>query len=206
MDVDTDGRELLARSLAGDREALAQLYRRYQPVVFGFLLHQHGVSNCHDLEDVTQQVFLSMLSASEPADAPNVSACDGQRRRDDGAATTSLVRLAERLVGNQRRADRRRRLREVGPWVPPIDDDAMAALERRERQSEVRRAVAELPADQRQAIELVCLRSVTLSEAALMIGSSPEAVRGRCRRAKQRLAKMLGHMAVEGRDSVAERK
>src|ERR1700752_925356 len=51
--------ELLRQMLAGDEDALAQLYRRRQAVVFRFALQMSGSKSI--AEDVTQEVFLFLM-------------------------------------------------------------------------------------------------------------------------------------------------
>jgi RNA polymerase sigma-70 factor (ECF subfamily) len=52
--------DAIRRATAGDAEGLTYLYRRYAPGVYGYV--RQIVSNEHDAEDVTQQVFLKLVT------------------------------------------------------------------------------------------------------------------------------------------------
>lgn len=52
--------DAIRRASAGDAEGLAYLYRRYAPGVYGYV--RQIVSNDQDAEDVTQQVFLKLVT------------------------------------------------------------------------------------------------------------------------------------------------
>src|SRR5678816_285790 len=56
---DCSDNELLRQMLAGDEEALAQLYRRRQASVYRFALQMSGSTSI--AEDVTQEVFLFLM-------------------------------------------------------------------------------------------------------------------------------------------------
>src|SRR5438270_11776960 len=51
--------DLLQLMLSGDREALAQLYRRRQSNVYGFALQMSGAREV--AEDITQEVFMVLM-------------------------------------------------------------------------------------------------------------------------------------------------
>ena len=56
---DLSDNDLLRQMLAGDEEALAQLYRRRQASVYRFALQMSGSKSI--AEDVTQEVFLFLM-------------------------------------------------------------------------------------------------------------------------------------------------
>ena len=50
---------LLRRMIAGDEDAFTSLYRRKHPAIYRFALHMSG--NCAVAEDVTQEVFMTLI-------------------------------------------------------------------------------------------------------------------------------------------------
>lgn len=50
---------LLRRMIAGDEDAFTQLYYRRHPAIYRFALHMSG--NCSVAEDVTQEVFMTLI-------------------------------------------------------------------------------------------------------------------------------------------------
>ena len=51
-----DEDDLIARARQGDREAFADLYQRYLPMIYAYV--RARVFDDHDAEDLTEQVFL----------------------------------------------------------------------------------------------------------------------------------------------------
>jgi len=87
MDSDADAEALLnARFAAGDEEALADVYRRWSPVVFTLALRSLGDRS--DAEDVTQRTFVSAWTSRSNYDA--------QR----GRLSTWLVAIARRRIAD----------------------------------------------------------------------------------------------------------
>lgn len=87
MDSDADAEALLnARFVAGEEEALADVYRRWSPVVFTLALRSLGDRS--DAEDVTQRTFVSAWTSR--------SSYDAQRAR----LSTWLVAIARRRIAD----------------------------------------------------------------------------------------------------------
>ncbi|WP_344255944.1 RNA polymerase sigma factor [Terrabacter carboxydivorans] len=117
-DPDVESAELAARLRGGDREALAEMYRRWAPLVHTIALRSLGARE--DAEDVVQQVF--------------VSAWHGRAtlRPDRGSPVAWLVGITKHRVADVRtqRFRTHRNLQalasEAATQPPPVDDSDLA--------------------------------------------------------------------------------
>lgn len=172
-------RELLARHVAGDREAFEELVRRHRDRLWAVALRTLG-----DPEDAADALQDALLSAYRSA----------ATYRGDAAVTTWLHRVVVNAC-----LDRVRR-RAVRPTVPLPDDDAGApasprdAMSDRETSLEVAAALATLPAEQRAALVLVDVHGYPVDEVARILGCAPGTVKSRCARGRARLFPLLAHL------------
>lgn len=159
------------------RQALAELYRRYVAAVHTMLRRLDSSLSGQDCEDLTQQVFLEVWQ-------------NPGRFRGDCGVLHYLVRIAANLLSKHRRGTSRRTRREADTSGAG-QDDGQESLRYLETADLVRSAMANLPADQRQAVDLVYVHGHTVSEAAAIVGCSPAALRKRLHRGKMFLLKRL---------------
>jgi RNA polymerase sigma-70 factor (ECF subfamily) len=147
--------DLAARLVAGDPDALREAYRTYAPAVFGLalrILHDNTLA-----EDVTQDVFVRLWTQPHRYDPIR-----GPLRSFLLAITHS--RAVERIRSEEsqrRRADAVARLAAHNV----LDDPATVVSASRDGVA-VRRALAELPEDQRSAIELAYFEGLSYREVA----------------------------------------
>jgi len=166
---------------SGKRTALAELYRRYyRPLVLS-VGRIHQGTRLEDQEDVAQAVF--------------VEVSEGRwRHRGQTTVLGHLVRRARcRLVDQHRstQAMLRRGQRLAQEGLRDCGPDVLATLTLRERQEQVRLALAELPRGQRQPIELIDLRGMTAPEAADVLELPLTTVKKRRQRGWNRLRQTL---------------
>lgn len=81
-----DESDLNARFIAGDEAALAEVYRRWSPVVFSLALRSLGDRT--DAEDVTQRTFVSAWSSRNSFD------------RSKARLSTWLITIARRRIAD----------------------------------------------------------------------------------------------------------
>lgn len=167
---------LLDRMDRGDADALAVLYDRYAPRVLGLTTRILG--DADEAEDVLQEVFLQVWRAPRRFDPSR------------GALLTWLLVLARsRAIDRLRSLRRRGRDRHVDvaaaalPSGQNVERDAEASQEG----AAVRRALADLPAEQRRALELAYFDGYTQTEIAELTGTPLGTVKTRLRQGMMKL-------------------
>lgn len=167
MRTETSDDELLA---GGDAGAFAKLYARRHPLIRAYLRRRLGAHPDLVL-DLVAETFARALERRDQFDP------------ERGPASAWLIGIARNLLLDAAREGRvadvsRRRL---GMERIVVDD---AQLERVESESvcELERALEELPADQREAIERHVLRDEPYAAIAVGIGRSEQVVRKRVSR------------------------
>jgi len=173
-----------AAQAGGDagREALAELYRRhYEPLVRLLACVDRELALA-DREDIAQAVFIEVW--------------EGRLSHDGrGPLLSHLLRRARGRVANRYRAQQTRRdheRRQGRDGQAEGERDGLAELTRRERQAQVRIALAELAEGQRRAIELIDLKGMKATAAAALLDESVAAVKKRRQRGWERLREGLG--------------
>lgn len=174
---DTD----LLRSVArGDEQALAAIYDRYRLILFGLILRI--LHDRQEAEDVLQEAFLQVWRRATDFDESR------------GRAFTWLVTIARsRALDRLRSLGSRAKLADevVAHSLGDAAGDAAADALRSEQGVIVRRALAELPEEQRQALFLAYFEGLTQSEIADRLGDPLGTVKTRMRSGLIRLRELL---------------
>jgi RNA polymerase sigma-70 factor (ECF subfamily) len=167
---------LLRLSNAGQQEAFVELYRRRKTQVYRFAFHMSGSANL--AEEVTQEVFMSLIRNSETFDAARGTLIAYLY----GIARNHVLRILER--------DR--------PYVaiehdsvPSNEDTPLGDLTRSETIESVRQAVLSLPANYREAVVLCDLQEVSYADAAGLLDVPVGTVRSRLSRGRAMLVEKL---------------
>lgn len=190
---------LLAQILAGSEEAFVELYRRKQAPIYRFALHMSG--NPAIAEDVTQEVFMAIIRDA--------------RRFDP--ARGSVAGFLFGIARNHLRKRWEQEQRFVGfdgdpeallPVASPNGNGAGAHSDDRygdEAMQRLRRAVATLPENYREALVLCDLQEMSYEDAAATLECPVGTVRSRLHRARALLTEKLrdertrGHARVQAR-------
>lgn len=185
--------DLLTRIRRGDEDAARELFERYAP-----LLRDRAARRLpEDLQakvgasDVVQEALLSAFLALGDFDPEDPEAFKRWLLRILGNRLTDEIRM---LTTRKRNARREKPLVRSPPGRDPTPSVVMM---REEQRAALWRAVAELPADQQEAVRLVHFEQVGLAEAAVRLQRSTDAVRKLYSRALKRLAGRLGHGPAE---------
>jgi RNA polymerase sigma-70 factor (ECF subfamily) len=174
---------VLERVARSDESALAELYDRYGRVAYSLAFRI--VRDRSLAEDVVQEAFLSAWRTAS-----------GYRAERGKPSTWLLTLVHRRAVDLIRREERRR-----GEPLPEEDaahgetTDEAAWL--RERRRVVQNALAQLPAEQREALELAYFGGYTQSELAERLGQPLGTIKSRMFTGLRRLRDLLADAGFE---------
>jgi len=183
--VDSGDSVLMARMAAGDDEALAEVWQRHGPLVYGLARRLTG--NASTAEDVTQEVFVTLWQQPERFDANR-----GSLRAYLGVHAQR--RAVDALRRDGRRAEREERHHRMGSAVGSASGDAAEATA---LSDVVRDAIARLPGEQRQAVELAYFNGLTHREVATTLGIPEGTAKSRLRLAQAKLQSWLDRNLLE---------
>ena len=166
--------QLISSAAGGDRTAFEELYRRYVPLVYGFLCRYTGSRT--EADDLTQDVFVQAWRKL-PA------------FRSESALGTWLVSIAISTVrSNVRSSSRRRRRDDV--WHRTHTVRTGKALSP-EEQIDLDRAIRTLPARARMVVVLRHVHGFRHAEIASMLGITEGASKAHLWRALRLLRRRL---------------
>ena len=180
VSVSADPSVLLQRVQTGDRSAFSELYDALAPMVFGAVkrvLRDPAMS-----EEVTQEVFLEIWKTADRFDPERAK------------ASTWAVTLARRRAVDRVRHEQSQRnrvddlshqpvLESVGP-----EDSVVSSLDT----ERVARALAQLPDDQREVIQLAFIDGLAHGAIAEQLDLPLGTVKGRVRGGLRRLRGLIG--------------
>ncbi|HEY9140046.1 MAG TPA: sigma-70 family RNA polymerase sigma factor [Bryobacteraceae bacterium] len=163
MDAAGDSGDSPQRKKRRDGRALAQFYDRYGRLVYALILRI--VRDRAAAEDLVEETFLRVWNRAHSFEAHK------------GAVVPWLLTVARnRAIGYVRSQEGP----DSGPAVcgetedPRLYAGLEAGIPFPERARRVKQALAQLPENQRQAIELVCFDGLSQSETAARLGQPPD--------------------------------
>lgn len=171
--------------VAGDAAAFRVIFERYAPVLLRAMLRELYVRE--EANDLVQQTFLQLHRARRDFDT-------GQKLKP------WLFTIAMNLKREYFRRKKRRpeRSLEVESGLEPAV--AARGAEQVEARRTLARALAELPGDQREVIELHWFDGLEFPEVAEVVGASVSAVKVRAHRGYVRLRQTLGETQLPERE------
>lgn len=186
-----DDAELLRRMAQGNEEALGLFYNRWQPLVHGVVLRILRQRN--DVEGVVEDTFWQAWKQA------------GRFEAGRGSVQTWLLTIARSRALDKVRALKRLREEpmegetgEVVVQLATTTDPSMYA-EAGERRAVVIAALSELPAEQREALELGYFAGLSQTEIAERTGQPLGTIKTRMRLAMQKLRGRLQVLREEAR-------
>lgn len=165
------------RFIAGDEAALAEIYRRWSPVVFTLALRSLGDRG--DAEDVTQRTFVSAWSSR--------SGYDQSKAR----LSTWLITIARRRIADTHEA--RRKVRELQEQMQRVTDPAAAVTGEIDLSETllVASEMQQLSPDARQVMHLAFYDDLTHDEIARRLDMPLGTVKSHIRRSLSRMRARL---------------
>jgi RNA polymerase sigma-70 factor, ECF subfamily len=184
LDSPQDG-ELMRRFATGDMTAFEQLYGRHKGGLMRFL--QRGLGRRETAEECFQEVWSRVIAARD-------------RYQPDARFATWLYQIANNLLIDQYRRQRPELNVEtlpeesdaidnpIAPAPALSPEDTLGAFEQARR---LQQALAELPDEQRIAVQLRLEQELSLEEIGAITGAGRETVKSRLRYALDKLKDRL---------------
>ena len=164
---------LLSGVAAGDREALAQLYRRTRTAVYGLALSY--VKNAHDAQDVTQDTFVRVWDSAH-------------QYKTQGSPMGWLLTVARNLALMKLRQGARQEQLDEEEWdAIPADSPAVTPEDRQILQT----ALASLADQERQVVMLHAVTGLKHREIAALLQIPLATVLSKYHRALKKLKVQL---------------
>ena len=174
--------ELLVRVAAGDEAAFARLYDRFAPGLYSLILKM--VRDETEAEDVLQEGFTHLWRRATTYDPARSS-----------AFTWAVMIFRHKAIDRLRVRQRRERIVEKAAADPLLsagsDLRSADAPLMHERQTLVRSALAQIPLDQKQAVELAFFGGFTHEQIAEKLATPLGTIKARVRRGLLRLRDFL---------------
>jgi RNA polymerase sigma-70 factor (ECF subfamily) len=190
--LETADAQLLEAASDGDADAFALFFRRYVTAVT-----LYAVRRCKDPEDVADLVADTFLIALQAA---------GRYIPETETALPWLFGIARRVLARQRRRTAgaaRLFIKASNTHVlfsASEEDEVASAIDAARQRPALEEALTHLTPGEREVLELVAYDGLTPSEAALVLGLSPNAARLRLSRARRHLRQLLeSNSSVEAR-------
>src|SRR6266508_6838444 len=169
--------DVLARVTKGDDAALAEFYDRFRSLAFGLamrILHDRGLA-----EDAVQEAFIGVWRHGE------------RFERGRGSARSWILTLVHRRSVDLVRRQERQPDVVPDPDPPKRERSADEVAVARDERARVRAALAQLPDDQRTALELAYYGGLTQSELADRLNEPLGTIKSRMFNGLRRLHGML---------------
>lgn len=183
---DAETTALALAAAAGDRPALGEFIRLTQRDVWRFLVH---LTDPDAADDLTQECYLRAMDA-----LPSF--------RGDAPVRPWLLTIARRCVAD---AHRRAAARPRVVMGDPDPDRCPRAVPDASGGVEIRRMLASLDADRREALVLTQLVGFSYAEAARVVGVPVGTIRSRVARARAQLVAEWSDAAAAALDAVGVR-
>jgi RNA polymerase sigma factor (sigma-70 family) len=173
--------ELMRRAQAGDAKAYAELLEDITPRLHRVVRRQRFFLAPEEIEDLLQDILLSLHAVR--------ATFDPARPFMPWLLAITRNRLADGARRHSRTGAREISLEEIAVTFSAVSTNTSAEVYG--NPDALRQAIGELPTGQREAIEMLKLREMSLKEAAAATGTSVGALKVATHRAMNALRKLL---------------
>lgn len=173
--------ELITATARGDHSSFALLFDRLAPPLYSVAYKMLGDSN--EAQDAVQDAFVQIWRRAAHYD-----------HRQSSVFTWAVLLTRSRVIDRLRARARRGRLAEESQEKSEIASTVESSadiMERKEEAARVRSAVAELPPEQREALELAFFTALTHEEIAARLNHPLGTVKARIRRGLLKLRQSM---------------
>src|ERR1043166_8651658 len=185
MNTATTDEQMVERALSGDPEAFGEIVRRWERRIFALAFGMLGREE--DARDATQETFLAAFrnlrgfrgeaKVSSWLHRIAVNQCITRQRRSKVRSETALEDEAEK---------------NAAVFISPADVSPARAVENREQDIAVRRAVCALPPDLRQVVVMKEFEELTFQEISDVLDVPLSTVKSRLYTALRQLQLQIG--------------
>jgi RNA polymerase sigma-70 factor (ECF subfamily) len=181
--VNSSESDLLAEAQRFDEEALAAIYERYSPRLYGYALRLLGDENL--AEECVAETFLRLLKALQAGQGPH------------DFLQAYLYRVAHNWISDLYRRQPPPPLELDERWLGSRDSSPDAQTEQHQLQQEMRSALLRLSPDQRQVVMLRFFEGLSIEEVAAALSKPAGAVKSLQHRGLAALNRILVRSEAE---------
>jgi len=171
---------LIDKVIKGENNAYAELVDRYKQMVY--TLAYKIVKNREDAEEVAQDTFVKAYNA--------LNDFKGDSKFSTWLYKIAYYRSLDYLKKNKRRVETTKIDISEEYNIASLDD-ALDALEAKDRTEIIKHAIQKLPGEDSVLITLYYFETLSMNEISKVMGISPNTVKVRLFRGRKRLAKIL---------------
>lgn len=161
--------------VAGDLQQVADLFRRYREPIFGYLMQQTR-GNRRLAEDLLQDSFERLIKYRKSY-------------REGSSFRAWIYTIARNQLQDWRRQNQRQKDREQALFfvLPQVDPSSLDSIVRQEEARDRAKALAQLPDNYREVVDLAWKRGLKYAEIAQILQTSEANVKVRMHRACKQL-------------------
>jgi RNA polymerase sigma-70 factor (ECF subfamily) len=182
--TETPDKALIESISFGDQGAMRVLFARHRVPIYRFALRLTG--NEPIAEDIVSEVFLEVWRRADRFEAKS-------------QVSTWLFAIARHKALSALRHRSEAQLDEgAAAAIGDPADDPETTMDRQSRSAIVQRCLTQLPAAQREVIDLVYYRDKSVAEVACFVGAPASTVKTRMFYARNRMASLLNEAGLDG--------
>jgi RNA polymerase sigma-70 factor (ECF subfamily) len=182
--VGTTDEALIQAVADGDRHAFETLYRRHRSRIYRFLIRLMGNESL--AEEIVNEVFLEVWRRADQFEAKS------------RPATWLLAIARYQALSELRRRSRTQNDEAAAADVADPADDPETTTDWQRRSAILRQCLAQLPAAQREVIDLIYYHDKSVKEVAGFVGVAASTVKTRMFYARNRMGNLLNEAGLYG--------